>query len=142
MNAILLAAGYGTRIRSLFPDTPKALIDVGGRFLIDHLLANLGRSGVVESALVVTNDRYHDALRRHLAAGEPPLPTRVISDGTANEDERLGAQGDMQLALRRLDRGGDVLVAATDKLLAFELAGPLRFARERAAPVTLCVRMP
>jgi glucose-1-phosphate thymidylyltransferase len=142
VNAILLAAGYGTRIRSLFPDTPKALIDVGGRFLIDHLLANLARSGVVESALVVTNDRYHDALRRHLAAAAPLLPTRVISDGTASEEERLGALGDLQLALRRLDRGGDVLVAATDKLLAFELAEPLRFARERAAPVTLCVRMP
>ena len=66
----------------------------------------------------------------------------MISDGTASEEERLGALGDLQLALRRLDRGGDVLVAATDKLLAFELAGPLRFARERAAPVTLCVRMP
>ena len=60
----------------------------------------------------------------------------------ASQEERLGALGDLQLALRRLDRGGDVLVAATDKLLAFELAGPLRFARERAAPVTLCVRMP
>ena len=66
----------------------------------------------------------------------------MISDGTASEEERLGALGDLQLALRRLDRGGDVLVAATDKLLAFELAEPLRFARERAAPVTLCVRMP
>ena len=66
----------------------------------------------------------------------------MISDGTASEEERLGALGDLQLALRRLDRGGDVLVAATDKLLAFELAEPLRFSRERAAPVTLCVRMP
>ena len=84
MNAILLAAGYGTRIRSLFPDTPKALIEVGGRALIDHLLANLARSGVVESALVVTNDRYHAALQRHLSA------------------ERLGALGDLHLALRRL----------------------------------------
>ena len=62
----------------------------------------------------------------------------MISDGTASEEERLGALGDLQLALRRLDRGGDVLVAATDK----QLAEPLRFARERAAPVTLCVRMP
>ncbi len=142
MNAVLLAAGYGTRIRALFPDTPKALIEVGGRPLIDHLLANLARSGAVESALVVTNDRYHDALRRHLDAGAPPLPTRVICDGTASEEERLGALGDLQLALRRMPTGGDVLVAATDKLLAFELTEPLRFARERAAPVTLCVRMP
>ena len=141
MNAILLAAGYGTRIRSLFPDTPKALIEVGGRALIDHLLANLARSGAVSSALVVTNDRCHDALRRHLEAAEPPLPVRVISDGTAREEDRLGALGDLQLALRRL-QVGDVLVAATDKLLSFELAEPLRFARKRAAPVTLCVRMP
>ena len=86
----------------------------------------------------MTNERYHDALRRHLAAAAPLLPTSVISDGTASEEERLGALGDLQLALRRLDRGGDVLVAATDK----QLAEPLRFARERAAPVTLCVRMP
>ena len=141
MNAVLLAAGYGTRIRALFPDTPKALIEVGGRPLIDHLLANLARSGAVDSALVVTNDRYHGALCRHLDAAAPPLPTRVISDGTASEKERLGALGDLQLALRHLGHGG-VLVAATDKLLAFELAEPLRFARERAAPVTLCVRMP
>ena len=47
-------------------------------------------------------------------------------------DHDHDALGDLQLALRRLDRGGDVLLAATDKLLAFELAGPLRFARERA----------
>ena len=56
-------------------------------------------------------------------------------------DHDHDALGDLQLALRRLDRGGDVLLVATDKLLAFELAGPLRFARERAAPVTFCVRM-
>ena len=107
MNAVLLAAGYGTRIRSLFPDTPKALIEVGGRALIDHLLANLGRSGVVESALVVDQRSLSRTLcGAHVAASAPPLPTRVISDGTANEDERLGAQGDLQLALRRLHRGG------------------------------------
>lgn len=141
MNAVLLAAGYGTRIRSLFPDTPKALIEIGGRALIDHLIANLARSGAVDSVLVVTNERYRDRLRRHLAAGAP-LPTQVIGDGTAGEAERLGALGDLQLALRRIGRGGDVLVAATDKLLAFELAEPLRFAQERAAPVTLCVRLP
>ena len=39
---------------------------------------------MVESALVVTNDRYHAALQRHLSA------------------ERLGALGDLHLALRRL----------------------------------------
>ena len=80
MHAVLLATGYRTRIRSLFPDTAKALIEVGERPLIDHVLANLAHSGAVESARVVTNDRYHDALRRHLTAAPPPLPTGVSSD--------------------------------------------------------------
>ena len=42
------------------------------------------------------------ALQRHLSAATPPLPTSVISDGTAIEQERLGALGDLHLALRRL----------------------------------------
>ena len=84
--------------------------------LIDHLFANLARSGAVESALLVTNDRYHEALRDHLAAGAPTLPTRVISDGTSSEDQGLGALGDLQLALRRRRAG-----AATDNLLALDL---------------------
>ena len=77
-----------------------------------------------------------DLTRRERESRDP------VADLVPVEQTDLGALGDLQLALRRLDRGGDVLVAATDKLLAFELAGPLRFARERAAPVTLCVRMP
>ena len=103
---LIVAAGYGTRIRSLFPDTPKALIEVGSRALIDHLLANLARSGTVESALV--DDRFHDAVRDHLAAGAPPLPARVISDG-----ERLGA---LSLTVY-------VLTPATQRLLATTRAG-------------------
>ena len=142
MTAILLAAGYGTRIRALFPDTPKALIPVGGRALLDHLLANLARSGAIDAAAVVTNDLFLPAFERHLAAHAAPLPVRLISDGTADERHRLGALGDLALALDELAITGTVLVAATDKLLAFELAEPLAFARRQAAAVNVCVRMP
>ena len=142
MTAILLAAGYGTRVRALFPDTPKALIAVGGRALLDHLLANVARSGAVAAAALVTNDRFRAAFERHLAAHPAPLPVRVISDGTSHERQRLGALGDLALALDRLACTDTVLVAATDKLLAFELAEPLAFAHRRAAAVNVCVQMP
>ena len=142
MTAILLAAGYGTRVRALFPDTPKALIPVGGRALLDHLLANIARSGAVETAALVTNDRFLPAFERHLATHAAPLPVRLLSDGTAHERQRLGALGDLALALDRLQCTDTVLVAATDKLLAFELAEPLAFARRRAAAVNVCVQMP
>ena len=141
MTAILLAAGYGTRVRALFPDLPKALIRIGERTLLDHLLANLARSGAIGSVTLVTNDRFHAAFEEHLEEHPPPLPMRLISDGTSHEQERLGALRDLALALDQLGPADTVLAAATDKLLAFELAAPLAFARQCGAAVNVCVRM-
>ena len=81
-------------------------------------------------------------MQRYLELQLSRLPTRLLSDGTCTAEQRLGALGDLQLALDRLGCREDLLVAATDKLLAFELAGPLQFARQRAAPVNVCVQAP
>ena len=106
MNAVLLAAGYGTRVRALFPDTPKALIEIGGRPILAHLLDNLARSGLVAAVTIITNERYHSALQRYLESQPPRLTTRLLSDGTSTEEQRLGALGDLQLALDRLGYQG------------------------------------
>ena len=81
LTAILLAAGYGTRARALFPDTPKALIPVGGRALLDHLLANLARSGAINAAAVVTNDLFLPAPWDSAAIAEPLIGPRPACDG-------------------------------------------------------------
>ena len=93
MNAVLLAAGYGTRVRALFPDTPKALIEIDGRPVLAYLLDNLERSGAVTAVTIVTNDRHHAALQSYLESRPPRLPTRLLSDGTCSAEQRLGALG-------------------------------------------------
>lgn len=63
-RAVILAAGSGSRLGTLTAGTPKALIDVCGRTLIDRQLDALQASGVRDVTVVVGHQ--HEQLRRHL----------------------------------------------------------------------------
>jgi N-acetyl-alpha-D-muramate 1-phosphate uridylyltransferase len=65
-TAMVLAAGLGTRMRPLTDDRPKALVEVGGRALIDHVLDRLAGAGVTRAAVNV--HWFADRLEAHLQA--------------------------------------------------------------------------
>jgi N-acetyl-alpha-D-muramate 1-phosphate uridylyltransferase len=64
-TAMVLAAGLGTRMRPLTDDRPKALVEVGGRALIDHVLDRLKDAGVRRT--VVNVHHLADQMEAHLA---------------------------------------------------------------------------
>ena len=64
-TAMVLAAGIGSRMRPLTNDRPKALVTVGGKALIDHVLDRLAAAGV-ETA-VVNIHHFADQMIAHLA---------------------------------------------------------------------------
>lgn len=76
-TAMVLAAGLGTRMRPLTNDRPKALVEVGGRALIDHVLDRLADAGVERA--VVNVHWFADRLESHLAA-RGRGPEIIISD--------------------------------------------------------------
>lgn len=53
MRAVILAAGRGTRLRPHTDTTPKPLIEVAGKPILDHILSGMARAGIRE-AMVVT----------------------------------------------------------------------------------------
>ena len=76
-TAMVLAAGLGTRMRPLTDDRPKALVEVGGRALIDHVLDRLAEAGVERA--VVNVHWFAERLEGHLAA-RARGPEIIISD--------------------------------------------------------------
>jgi MurNAc alpha-1-phosphate uridylyltransferase len=61
---MVMAAGLGTRMRPLTDDRPKALVEVGGRALIDHVLDRLAAAGVTRA--VINVHAFADRLEAHV----------------------------------------------------------------------------
>lgn len=107
-TAMVLAAGLGTRMRPLTDDRPKALVEVGGRALIDHMIDRLKSAGV--ERFVVNVHYFADRLEAHLnTRGDVDI---VISD----EREKLLETGGGLKKARPLLGDDPVFVANIDSV--------------------------
>ena len=108
-TAMVLAAGLGSRMRPLTDDRPKALVEVRGRALIDHVLDRLTDAGVERA--VVNVHWFADRLEQHLKARDRG-PDIIISDERA---ELLETGGGLRKA-RPLLGDEPVFVANIDSI--------------------------
>ena len=133
MNALLLAAGYATRLYPLTRDTPKPLLPVAGRPIAAYMVEQLASNPEIERVLVVTNARFAPHFQRW-AAGQPTRHrVEVVDDGTTTNESRLGAIGDVAFTLRRHTELGaaPLFVLGGDNLVDFRLADLVGAYQER-----------
>lgn len=115
MKAVLLAAGLGTRLRPLTETTPKCLVEVGGRTLLDVWLSALAAVGVDE--VLVNTHHLHDQVEKHVALRVGELP----QVRTVHEPELLGSAGTIAANRHLLDRDEMFLAINADNLTDFDL---------------------
>ena len=58
MKALILAAGYGTRLYPLTKDTPKPLLRIGNKPILEYILKNIERAKEITDVYIVTNARF------------------------------------------------------------------------------------
>ncbi len=134
MIAVILAAGYGTRMYPLTENTPKALLPVGASSILGLLLRKLAPAAMqVRRIVVVSNHRFVEPFQRWFSSTRAPAPWTVLDDGSTSDANRLGSVGDMAFAIQREKVDDDLLVLGSDNLFDGDLAGFTVFAREKGA---------
>ena len=131
MKALVLAAGYATRLYPLTLDRPKALLEVGGRPMLDHVLGRLEDMGVDET-IVVTNAKFTPHFEEWATDKESVL---IVNDGTTSNDDRLGAIGDTAFVLDQTGLDDDLVVVAGDNLFGEDVSGFATYGQVVDAPV-------
>ncbi len=140
VKALLLAAGYATRLYPLTRDRAKPLLEIGGRPILSHILDRVVELPGLTEVLVVSNARFAESFRAWAAGAACPVPIRVLDDGSTSDADKLGATGDLALALREAPLAGeDLVVVAGDNLLRFDLR-PLHAAFAASRRPTIVVR--
>ncbi|MGA2651939.1 MAG: nucleotidyltransferase family protein [Terracidiphilus sp.] len=137
MKAMILAAGLGTRLRPLTDDRPKALVEIGGRTLLEICLEYLRGFGVNE--VIVNTHHYAEMVEAYLTAnGNFGMRIEI-----SREETLLDTGGGLkQAAWFFEERGGDesFLVHNVDVMSSIDLGAMVRFHGERGALATLAVQ--
>jgi NDP-sugar pyrophosphorylase family protein len=136
---MILAAGLGTRLRPLTDDRPKALVEVGGRTLLEITLSRLRKSGVREVIINVHHfaDMVVDYLKRNSNFG--------LRIEISREETLLDTGGGLKKAAwffledsKRRDE--PFILHNVDVVSTINLKGMVQFHAEHRALATLAVQ--
>jgi glucose-1-phosphate thymidylyltransferase len=141
MHALILGAGYATRLYPLTVDRPKPLLPVGGIPILQRICGQLAGTGAFETIHVVTNHRfaphYEQWLKEYGARQALEVPIVIHDDQTTTPENRLGAIGDLHFVIEKGRVDDDLVVIAGDNLISGSLAPFLATARAKGAAVGL-----
>jgi glucose-1-phosphate thymidylyltransferase len=135
MKAILMAAGYATRLYPLTENTAKPLLEVGGKRMVEHLLENMARVEEIDHVYIVTNDRYYQDFEDWKRGFTYTRPITIVNDGTRTNETRLGAIGDVHFVIHQHALDDELMIAAGDNLFGFDLRDYVAFFREHGTSI-------
>jgi glucose-1-phosphate thymidylyltransferase len=145
MKNIVIAAGYATRLYPLTENFPKPLLKIGERSILDRILDDVDGIEDIDEHIIVTNHKFAEIFNNWVAEREQKpgtKPTRIIDDGTTDNENRLGAVKDLLLAIDEFGINDDIMVLAADNVLDFSFQGFVNFFKQKNTSVIMCHHEP
>lgn len=123
MRAVILAAGFGTRLYPLTENQPKALLKIGGMTLLDHLMVKLDPIRTIEEIIVVTSGRFYLDFHRWRKEARYRKPIHIKENNAFHPGKSAGAVRDLYLGITdKQNRADDYLVLCSDNYFDYPLS--------------------
>jgi glucose-1-phosphate thymidylyltransferase len=135
METIILSGGFAKRLLPISEFIPKPLLPLGGRPILDHIIAKVTGLGIDRIYLSV-NKRFHDQFE-YYASRRNDVRIEVIVEPTRSEEEKLGAIRGLGYALEHI-QGKSYLVVAGDNYFDFNLI-PMKDFFEKMGDTTVAL---
>ena len=135
IKVLVLAAGYATRLYPLTENTPKPLLKVGEKTIINYILTKLEEIKEVKEVYVVTNDKFYSTFVGWGKTLKSPFNIKILNDGTKSNEDRLGAVGDIHFVIEEEKIKDDLLVIAGDNLFGFSLLDFVDFFKDKNSSI-------
>lgn len=139
MKAIILAAGYATRLYPLTRDRAKALLPIGGKPMIDYIVEQMDTVAELDEIYVVTNSRFAAQFREWAGQVKSRAAVTILDDGTTCDENRLGAIGDISFVIEEMRIDDELMVIAGDNFFTYSLRDYVDFFHEKGCDC-VCVK--
>lgn len=134
MNVLILAAGFGTRLYPLTRDTPKSLIKIGDKPIIEYILEKVCSIGCVDKIFIASNNKFYISFLEWLEEFGGQDKIKILNNGISFERDSEGAIADLKKSLRIVP-DDDLLVLAGDSLFDFDLNEMIKISDEKKSSV-------
>ncbi|MBU4561646.1 NTP transferase domain-containing protein, partial [bacterium] len=101
MKALILAAGYATRLYPLTKDRPKPLLSIAGKPILEYIMERLKRVEEIDTVYLITNGKFIPDFQNWLANFKIKKRVKALNDGSTCDDDKLGAIGDIGFVLEK-----------------------------------------
>lgn len=133
MKALVLAAGYATRLYPLTKNFPKPLLKVANKSIIDYIIEEIDKVASVDEIIVITNAKYYSKFQEWSKQVSCSKQIRVLDDRTTSDDDKLGAIGDVHFAIENEKLSDELLVVGGDNIFEGSLNDFVEFAKSKGS---------
>ncbi len=133
MECIVLCGGFAKRLWPLTLETPKPLIEIAGKPIINYTMEKLGKLGEIDRIVISTNAKFEQPFIEWKE--KYGYDARLVVENSTKEKEKFGAIAGIDFAIKKEKISEDCMIIAGDNLFGFGLGNFIDFYKEKSSPV-------